>query len=221
MLDEGEPNVNGTTYEIPSHGACPECHQGRLDYNMGFDAINLGASTAQGVSLATLNEKKLLTVAVPSTLEIPDDGTGLARPSIGWLHSNCGVACHNRNSIAEASITGLFLRVSASLLVAEAGTVQASDLDTLKTAVWVPPTLPQFTNAGYYYLKPGDPTFSLIPTLDGSRGDPNTPQMPPIISHQVDTTDVSALRNWIAAMPTDGGPPSGADSGVDGAADAE
>jgi hypothetical protein len=211
-LDEGETNVNGTTYEIPSHSACPECHHGRLDYNMGFDAINLGASTAQGVSLATLTAKKLLMVDVPPSLHIPDDGTGLATASLGWLHTNCGVACHNRNPIAEASITGLFLRVSAAQLVAEAGTVQPSDLDPLKTSVGVVPTIPLFASAGFYYITPGDPSLSLIPTLDGSRGDPNTPQMPPIISHQVDTTDVTALRNWIKAMPVDGGTP--ADGGM-------
>jgi hypothetical protein len=204
-VDEGETNVNGTTYEIPKHAACPECHQGRLDYNMGFDAINLGAATAQGVSLATLTAEKRLAVELPSSLEIPNDSTGLATASLGWLHSNCGVACHNPNPSAEASNTGLFLRVSASQLVAEAGAVQARDLDTLRTALWVVPTIPQFANTGYYYIKPGDPSFSLIPTLDGSRGDPNTPQMPPIISHHVDTTDVAALKSWITAMPADGG----------------
>jgi hypothetical protein len=204
-LDNGESNVNGTTYEIPNHSECAQCHEGRLDYNLGFDAINLGTAAAQGVSLAALMARNLLTVPVPSSIEIPDDGTGLARASFGWWHSNCGVACHNRNSSAGANGTGLFMRVSAAQLVADAGAVHTSDLDTFVTAVGVVPTLGQFATAGYYLIKPGDPALSLIPTLDDSRGDPNTPQMPPIISHQVDTTDVDATEHWIMAMPVDAG----------------
>ncbi len=43
--------------------------------------------------------------------------------------------------------------------------------------------------------------LSLIPTPDSARNNPNIPQMPLIVSHIADTTDVTALEAWISALP--------------------
>lgn len=204
-LDAGELNVNGTGYEVPSKGQCTLCHQGRNDRVLGFDAISLGASSAQGITLATLLAEGLLTKTMPQSIEIPNDSTGLARQPFGWLHANCGTSCHNRNTDALASATGLWLRVNAKHLLADAGAPKLRDLDPYVTSVNAVPIDAQFAGQGYKRILPGDPNKSLIPLFDGTRGDPNVPQMPPIATHVVPTNDVAALKNWISAMPTDGG----------------
>jgi hypothetical protein len=200
-LDTGETNVNGTSYEIPSHGQCQQCHGGRPDKLLGFDVINLGASTAVGMSLGSLIDANVFTTNPPRSVEIPEDRTGHARASLGWLHSNCGVACHNSNPAALAYGTGLFLKTSGAQIIAGGGTTKTSDLDPYVTAVGVAPNMQLFATEGFRRIVPGHPEISLIPTLDGSRNNPSVPQMPPIVSHIADTRDVQALVTWIASMP--------------------
>jgi hypothetical protein len=207
QLENGETNVDGTSYEIPAHGACQQCHGGRPDENMGFDVINLGTSSAVGVTLATLIAAGQLTTAPPASVEIPEDSSGHARATIGWLHSNCGVACHNSNAGALAAGTGLFLKTSGAQIIAGGGATQTRDLAPYVTAVNVVPKMQPFASEGYLRIAPGHPELSLIPTLDGARNNPNIPQMPPIISHIPDTKDVTAMETWITTMPIpDGGP---------------
>jgi hypothetical protein len=200
-LDHGQTNVNGTSYEIPAHIQCPLCHGGRPDMVLGVDVINLGASTAVGLSLASLAADGRFTTDVPASLEIPEDTSGHARASLGWLHSNCGIACHNSNSSALASGTGLFLKTSGAQIIAGAGTTQTSDLDPYVTAVNKVPNMSTFATQGFLRIAPGHPEISLIPTLDGARNKPGVPQMPPIISHIADTRDLAALNTWIRTMP--------------------
>lgn len=201
-LDTGETMVNGTPYEIPAHGQCLQCHGGRPDMVLGFDAIALGRSDADsGVTLATLTAAHRFTANPPPTVDIPEDTTTKAHAPIGWLHMNCGVPCHNSTPSALAEGTGLWLKVSAAQIIAGNGAVKTSDLDTYKTAVNVTPKMQPFASEGFYRIAPGHPELSLIPTLDKARNDPNIPQMPPIVSHIVDTTDVSAMMAWIQAMP--------------------
>jgi hypothetical protein len=200
QLDFGETNVNGTTYEVPTHGACQQCHSGRPDMVLGLDVINLGASTAVGLTLPYFIANNRFTVNPPATLEIPEDATGLARASLGWLHSNCGITCHNPNTSALAQATGLFMKISGAQLIDGGSAVPTTQLPTYVTAVNVQPSMLKFVNMGFSRIAPGHPEISLIPTLDMARDDPNVPQMPPIVSHLPDTTDVDALASWIRAM---------------------
>jgi hypothetical protein len=202
QLNGGETNVNGTSYEIPSHSTCMECHGGASDMLMGFDVINLGSSTTVGLNLSALIAANQLTVSPPASVEIPEDSTGKARASIGWLHSNCGVACHNANPNALASGTGLYMKISGAQIIAGAGATTTSELSTYVTAVNVVPHMQPFASEGFLRIAPGNPALSLIPTLDGARNNPNIPQMPPIVSHIADTTDVDALDAWISALPS-------------------
>jgi hypothetical protein len=207
QLNGGETNVNGTSYEIPSHSQCMQCHGGASDMLMGFDVINLGSSTSVGLPLSTLIAAHQLTSNPPASVEIPEDSTGMARASIGWLHSNCGVACHNSNPNALASGTGLYMKISGTQIITGGGATTTSQLPTYVTAVNVVPHMQPFASEGYLRIAPGRPALSLIPTLDASRNNPNVPQMPPIISHIADTADVTALEAWISALPnpSDGG----------------
>ena len=208
-LDGGETDVvggNTSTYEVPSHNQCTQCHGGRKDLILGFDAIGLGASGAAGVTLATLAGQGFLSTAPPAALLIPEDSSGQARPALGWLHANCGAACHNPSGGALAKGTGLFLKVSATQIITGNGATHVEDLTSYKTAVNVVPQMQNFASQGYLRIKPGDASKSLIPVLDGSRNVSGVPQMPPIISHMVDTTGVAAVSGWINAMPIpDGG----------------
>jgi hypothetical protein len=201
QLNAGETNVNGTSYEIPAHSKCIQCHGGASDMLMGFDVINLGSSGAVGLSLSTLIAANQLTSNPPASVEIPEDSTGLARAPIGWLHSNCGVACHNANPNALAAGTGLYMKISGAQIIAGAGSTTTSQLITYVTAVNVVPNMQPFASEGFRRIAPGNPSLSLIPTLDSARNNPNIPQMPPIVSHIADTTDVTALEAWISALP--------------------
>ncbi|MGH7436761.1 MAG: hypothetical protein ACRENE_13895, partial [Polyangiaceae bacterium] len=211
QLDTGETGVNGTLYEVPTHGACLQCHGGRTDMVLGLDVINLGASTAVGLKLADLIADHRFTTDPPSTLEIPEDSSGLARASLGWLHTNCGITCHNPSPAALASGTGLFMKISGTQLIAGGGSTPTTALPTYVTAVNQAPNMLKFSNMGFYRIVPGHPEISLIPTLDIARNDPNVPQMPPIVTHLADTKDVDALIAWIRSMP-------GADAGSPDAA---
>lgn len=205
-LDIGETNVNDAGYDVPPSGQCMLCHQGRKDLVLGFDAVSLGASTVTGTSLATLAaDSRFTNTAMPTSIEIPNDSTSIARQPFGWLHANCGTACHNRNPGALANGTGLFLRMNAADILGDGGTVRLKDLDPYKTSVNVTPNLAKFSSDGYKRILPNTPDKSLIPLLDGTRNDPLIPQMPPILSHVPPTTDVTAIRNWITAMNPDGG----------------
>jgi hypothetical protein len=200
-LDTGEVGVNGTSYEIPAHGQCLQCHGGRTDMMLGLEAITLGTTAASGLSLATLTSQNAFTTNPPASIEIPEDSSGHARASLGWLHINCGAACHNSNPNALASGTGLFLKTSATQIIAGAGTTTVPQLAPYTTAVNVVPNMQPFASEGFFRINPGHPETSLVPTLDSARNNPNIPQMPPIISHIVDTKDVTALTTWIQTMP--------------------
>jgi hypothetical protein len=204
-LDTGEQNINGT-YEVPSRNQCKQCHGGRKDMLLGFDAISLGASGAAGITLATLAAQGWLTTAPPASLVIPEDSTGNARAALGWLHANCGEACHNPNGGALAHGTGLFLKISAAQIIAGGGATRVEDLAAYVTSVNVIPTMQPFSQQGYFRIRPGDVSKSLIPTLDGARNNPNIPQMPPIVSHMVVTNGLNLVTTWITSMPMpDGG----------------
>src|SRR5262245_41274896 len=90
--------INGATYHIPDVRECDECHEGRRDRILGFEAIGLGVEGARGLTLAELVDRELISPAPERvSFEIGDDGTGLAAPVLGWIHMNCGVSCHNDN----------------------------------------------------------------------------------------------------------------------------
>jgi mono/diheme cytochrome c family protein len=218
-LDTGETDVNGTSYEIPAHGQCLQCHGGRPDMLLGIDAINLGTAGAVGLSLSSLIAAKAFTTDPPASIEIPEDETGHARATFGWLHTNCGIPCHNSNSGALAEGTGLFLKTSAAQLIAGGGATPLTEITPYVTAVNVVPKMTQFASQGFLRIYPGNPALSLIPTLDAARNNPNIPQMPPIISHIEDTTDVTKMTTWISTMPIpDAGPQ---DAGSTDAAEAD
>ena len=191
-----EVKVAGGTYHIPSTTECDQCHKGRLDRALGFEAISLGMTGATGLTLAELDKQGLLTGGpVPSNLKIGDDGTGLSADALAWLHVNCGVSCHNGNSAAEGYSSTLRL----DLKVADANGKPPTGTDAFKTAINVTATTGAWL--GRVRIVPGAPDKSLLYSLMSTR----TPatmknQMPPIASRVVPKDAAQLIKDWIAAM---------------------
>ncbi len=209
-LDTGEKiAVEGKpVYEIPSSAKCDQCHGGRLEPLLGFDAVSLGLPGAEGTTLAALASDGRLSQAPPATsLAIPDDGTGKGVDALGWLHANCG-ACHSPNEGANARFSKLYFRIRATQLV-PGGVTSGTALDALQTACadggTVPSTRTDDAGVPYMKLAPGQPDRSAIAVLAGRRvaapEDPSPYQMPPIVTRVVDAAGHGKLVDWIAAVP--------------------
>lgn len=207
-LDAGElvPRDGGPAYEIPSSGQCQDCHSGRAEPVLGFDAVGLGLPAATGLTLATLaGEGRLSAVPSKTALAIPDDGTAKAASAIGWLHANCG-SCHNPSSSAGASYTNTFFLVRASQLL---GSVDGGrDLDALRTTCGLASSsVHPDGGAALKRIAAGSPDTSSVAVLAGSRAPagvvPNAnQQMPPLVTHVVDPEGLAAVRAWITAVPS-------------------
>ncbi len=202
LLLDGETNVNGTSYEIPSQTQCFECHEGRNDMLLGFDLVGLGAPGGAGLHLSDLVSQGRLTQSPPATtVTIPEDGTGKAAAALGYLHVNCGVTCHNANSAAQANFTGLFMKLLAAQMAPDGGTGPVNQLDTYTTTVNVT-AIDMPNNTNWKRIAPGDATHSLLPQMARAR-DPNAgvfSPMPPIVSHQPDPTGIGTVEAWINAL---------------------
>lgn len=186
----------GATWNIPTNDDCNECHRGRQDRILGFEQVSLGLLGAQGLTLAQLAEKGLVTPAPTSvSLAIGDDGTGLAALALGWIHINCGVTCHNSNPSAEGNGAGMLLRLDPAQLDGTAPS--AGTWDVLNTTLNVPCVSGSLL--GQPRILPHDVSSSVLYRLISERG---TLQMPPIASLMVDTQDVAVVAAWIQAMGT-------------------
>jgi len=192
-LTSGQPSWNGTPYEIPSQDLCTTCHQGRIDGVLGFEAVSLAAPGATGLTLAELVAEGLVTVAPSAPIVVPGNATESA--ALGWLHANCGTACHNRSPSALAGATGLFMRLE----VASMATVQATD--TWQTAVGQPSGFQPAPDAGLLRIAPGDLAHSAIYFRDSFRDDQGQDfQMPPVDTHVVPDAGVALVAAWIRGL---------------------
>ncbi len=189
-LTTGQTNVWGTSYEIPSQNDCTTCHQGRIDGVLGFEAIGLSSPGATGETMAQLIADALITDVPAAPLVIPGNATESA--ALGWLHANCGNACHSASNYALALNTGLRMRLNAAQL----GTVMGTD--TYTTAVNVASTYQPTPDAGLLRIKPASPAGSCIHYRDGSRMP--SEQMPPLGTHLVDVTGLQLVDNWINTL---------------------
>ena len=205
-VTEGKTNLWGTGYEIPAQSACATCHEGAPGGVLGFEAIGLSTPHATGVTMSELVRRGLLvrqgaTMQAPlPALTIP--GTPAESAAFGWLHANCGNACHNRwsgdqsSSGAFANWTGLFMRLTVDTL----GSVQATD--TYATAVGQSLVSWSAPDAGFLRVKPGDEAHSALVFRALSRDSAHHTgdQMPPLATRVPDFAGVSSVSNWIHGM---------------------
>ncbi|MBX3232822.1 MAG: hypothetical protein KIT84_43890 [Labilithrix sp.] len=177
--------LDGEPYHIPTTTECSECHRGRRDKLLGFEAVSLAQPGATGVTLATLaREDKIVPKPAVTAVTVPN-------PAYGVLHVNCGVTCHNATPSATAETTGLRLRLAFEELAANEPEVE---WDLYKTLVGV-----ETTSAGRAGLrvKAGAPDESELVKAMGMRGDG---QMPPLASTVVDTQGVDVVKRWIEGL---------------------
>lgn len=192
-LRTGEMNVAGTTYEVPSHFECDDCHQGRPDGVLGFEAVALSAPSATGLTMAQLVAQNLVTTPPTGSLAVPGDAISSA--TLGWLHMNCGVACHN-NVGGSAINSGFFMRLGVATLAS----VQATD--TYTTGWNVPTNAFQIPDAAATYRfhacdVASSASYYRADNRDGVNGIPQHTQMPPLVTHVVDDADMATLAAWI------------------------
>ncbi len=210
----------GGTYHIPTADECMQCHRGRRDFLLGFEAVSLGLPGATGVTLADLLARDRLTRAPSQTrLTIGDDGTGAAAAPLAWMHINCGTTCHNDNSNAVGYPARMLLRLDPDTLDGRSALL----LEAMKTIVAVPARAPRWQGATR--VVPGEPMASLLFQLISTRGIAD--QMPPIATRLVDVANDALMADWIRKMPRLAAPDAGsvpdagpADAGTDADADA-
>ncbi len=202
----GDITVAGAPYHLPTPTECDQCHKGRTDRVLGFEAVGLGLDGAEGVTLATLVAEGRLSPPPASVhLTVGDDGTGAAAPALAWLHVNCGVSCHSPNSNASGYGTGMRLRLDPTTLDGRS----PAAFDSVKTTANVPAITPAWS--GETRIEPGLPDESLIVKLISTRAADGKGQMPPLATHEVDQADLAKVVAWISKMPhtvvPDAGPP--------------
>jgi hypothetical protein len=185
---------DGSTYHIPTQDECEKCHRGRTERILGFDQVLLGLAGAEGVTLESLVEWKLLSEEPDATdLSIGDDGSGIAPNVLGWFHANCGITCHNGNSRAVGYPTGLRLRLDPADLDGR----PVTELEVYTTTVGVPVTTANWL--GETRVVPGHPEQSWLYHLITTRG--RGMQMPPFASNVIDPINSALVGEWIRKMP--------------------
>ncbi|WP_233561227.1 hypothetical protein [Sorangium cellulosum] len=203
--DTGVVDLYGTGHTVPTRDQCKECHSGRGDYVLGWDALMLGPG-AEGLTREKLVEAGLMDGGSHLALSIPGDE--VERLALGYMHANCGVSCHNDSVDAPARDTGLYLRLEA----ADLGSVATTDAVT--TGINRRPADNakyeglENTDPSYWYdIRPGDPARSLLVARQELRGFEG--QMPRIGTHKVDEAGVQAVVRWIEGMTEASYPPPG------------
>jgi hypothetical protein len=198
-------DLDGDPYHIPSTTECDQCHKGRPDRVLGFEALLLGLPGAAGMTLDVLeSEGHLSGGTLPSNLEIGDDGTGHAAQALAYLHVNCGVSCHNGHAAADAYSTGVRL----ALKVADADGRPSNGFDAIATTVGMEAVTGRWL--GRTRITAGSAADSLLYSLLSTRNRPDMKdQMPPIASRVVPTEGAALIKDWIDAMGGGGGQDAG------------
>jgi hypothetical protein len=178
--------VGGGPYTVPSIGDCSQCHRGRSDKLLGFEAISLAQPNANGVTLAVLAaEGRIAPAPSQTTVTLP-------HAAFGILHINCGVTCHNTTPGAVAGDSTLRLRLGWD----EVSKQPASQWQLYATSVGVATQLPAWN--GELRIAPGSPDKS---SIVGAMSTRLTGQMPPLATTLVDEDSVNVLGSWIKTLP--------------------
>jgi hypothetical protein len=201
LTDLSKPTILANGYEIPSLKACHKCHAGSADELLGIEAIALGLAEAQGITLDSLAKSGQLSNPPPTTtITIPEDMTGKAAPALGYMHINCGVACHSARGVS--GFTQLHTRLRADefwpAAGAPLGTVETTD--AYQTGINQNVILATYAQAfpNTKLITPSVHETSLAWVVAHLRGEH---QMPPIASHVIDEVGTQKLADWIDSLP--------------------
>jgi hypothetical protein len=192
-LTSGELDANGDGYQVPDQVMCNTCHNGRLDGVLGFEAVGLSAPNTSLYTMAMLEAEGLLTAPPTGPITIPGDAVESA--ALGWLHVNCGTACHN-DGMGEARTTGFLMRLDVATLTS----VETTDTWTtgwnVPTAAYDVPDAAE-TNRFKACDLAASAAYYRAAHRDGLDGTPYNSQMPPIDSHAVDDAGIAEMAAWI------------------------
>jgi hypothetical protein len=194
-LDSGKDvDIDGNPYRIPSNQECDDCHAGRRDRALGYDQVALGFDATEGASLSDLLDRhKLKNFSGDEHYQIgPDPESDEAR-ALGWIHTNCGVSCHNDNPNSKAYSNGMRLVLDPAQLDGR----DTAEFKAITTTVGVDVFALQWR--GKKRIVPGKPEDSWLYTLITQRGNPKE-QMPPLASNRVDTDNTEIIKSWISSL---------------------
>jgi hypothetical protein len=189
----GEANVRGTPYQVPPRFQCDQCHAGRIDGVLGFEAVSLAAPGASGLGIQALVDGGLLSAPPASPIAVPGDAVTVA--ALGWLHANCGTSCHNVGRGSGAN-SGLYLRL-------DVGTLSSVQTTAAYTTAWN--QLTQSFELGdaskTFRIRACDPpasaAYARCAVRDGVDGVPFGTQMPSVLTHMVDDAGLATFAAWI------------------------
>ena len=190
-------------YEIPTLKDCDKCHHGGSDKLLGLEAIDLALPTAEGATLSVLAKGGYLShPPATTTIALPEDVTGKAAGALGYLHVNCGMACHSTRGLGDE--TKLVLRLRADELWGLGPDAAPAAVDPKATDIWKATVNQMPTTASVAQKFPGDARItpgahdkSLVWLVSHLRG---KYQMPPLVSHAVDEAGTQKLADWIDAL---------------------
>jgi len=192
--DGADLDVDGTPYHVPKQSECNDCHRGRKDKLLGFEAVSLAQAGATGLTLGALaTEGKLSAPPAQTSVTLAEDATGQSSAALAWLHVNCGTSCHTGTSLGTGYGTGLRLRLGWDEITGK----PPAEWAAVKSTVGVDIHSPKWS--GETRVVAGDPASSVLLRLLGSRE--GGEQMPPIATKLVDERGKAAVEAWIRAMP--------------------
>jgi hypothetical protein len=193
LVEGGVASARGTGHEVPRQIDCKRCHRTEFERPMGFSAIQL-SGPGPGLRLRQLVEQGWLSHPPPSPDGYTVPGNATARAALGYLHANCG-GCH-------APDTDTFRDIDMSLHL-EVGKLSAVlQTPTYLTSANKATTTPKAGGRGRIRLKPGVPAESeIINRMSIRFVDPESLQMPPLGSHQIDTAGRQVVSDWIKGLP--------------------
>lgn len=202
-FDNGkELMVDGKAYALPSHTQCNECHVGRRERVMGFDAVTLGLmgdGDREGLTLDQLvSSRRIKNFDGDTEYKIGPNPESAESRALGWMHNNCGVSCHNTNPNSKAYSTGMRLILDPAQLDGRA----TDDFLAIKTTIGQKAFT--LTWQGETRVEPGAPEDSLLYRLITTRGNPKQ-QMPPLGTNYTDDVNVKIVKEWITGMKPESG----------------
>ncbi len=182
---DGAQNVHGTQHDVPGQALCQRCHDGEPGRILGFSALQL-ADAPGATTLATIAPFLTVAPVTGKTYGVP--GTATEKAAIGYLHANCG-HCHNPNE------GGTFLSANIELRL-HAGESVVAETKLYKSSVNV--VTVKYTSVKYRIEGQNAALSAVVQRMDRR----DSQQMPPLASEQIHPEAVTAVKAWIATLPT-------------------
>jgi uncharacterized repeat protein (TIGR03806 family) len=179
-------------WRAPSRAECLACHARAANFVLGLSELQLnrdfdyGQGAGPENQLAALKAMKLFNgppkekpETLPRLVDPYDVREDLGRRARSYLHANCSV-CHIEAGGGNSRMELEFSRKDAEMNV-----------------FGMRPQHDTFGLANAMVIAPGDPDNSVLYQRVSRRG---PGQMPPLMTHQVDTRAAALFRDWIKSL---------------------